>query len=137
VIAVTDADDPGSYERLLDVLAGAFANTATNNAALGGGAAAAVLNPEHAQALAAAGHDRKSITEGIRDRAKRRSDESSILGDRGPHCFQDAADLLLWVAGGPGLYSAVMPTWCGGAHQNRGITKPVVIGQACEIPGVA
>ncbi len=136
VIGVTDADDPGSCDRLLDALAGAFANPATNNAALGGGAAVVVLNPEHANALAAVGHTRASLATAIYERATRVVRDTSLLGNLEKRCFATPDDVLVWVAGGAGLYSVVMPTWCAGPHKNRAVTKPIVIGQACEIPGV-
>lgn len=137
VIGVTDADDPGSCDRLLDLLAGGFANPATNNAAIGGGAAVVVLNPEHANALAAVGHSRASIAQAIYERATRAPDgTASLLGNKARHCFATPDDIVVWVAGGPGLYSVVMPTWCAGPHKNRAITKPIAVGQACEIPGV-
>ena len=42
--------------------------------------------------------------------------------------------VLVLVAGGGGLYSAVMPTWCAGAHRNPAISVEVDLGQACEVP---
>ncbi len=138
VLAVTDADNPGSCDRLLDILAGAFANTATNNAAIGGGAAVVILNPEHADALAAVGHTRSSVAKAIHERAMRDPEgPTSLLQHPSRHCFDTPDDILVWVAGGPGLYSVVLPTWSAGPHKNRAITKPVAVGQACEIPGAA
>lgn len=138
VIGVTDADDPGTCEKLLDALAGAFANAATNNAALGGGAAVVILNPEHANALAAVGHSRRSVATAIYERAIRPSAgaAASLTGNAAKHCFASPDDVLVWVAGGGGLYSVVLPSWCAGPHKNRAVTKPIAIGQACEIPGL-
>ncbi len=138
ILAVTDADDPGTCDRLLDALAGGFANTATNNAAIGGGAAVVVLNPDHANALAAVGHSRSSIAEAIQQRALRPSrNETNLLGSSERSCFATPDDVLVCVAGGSGLYSVVMPTWCAGPHKNRAVTVAIAIGKACEIPGAA
>jgi hypothetical protein len=143
VMGITDADDPGSTDRLLTSLAAAFASVATNNAVLGGGQAAVILNPDHAAALAAAGHTRESIAAAIAGRAvntgavlnaaasgRRRTAEV-----RYP-CFTDADDVLVLVAGGGGLYSVALPSWCAGPHKNRAVTVEVEMDQACEIPGM-
>jgi len=66
IIAITDADDPNTVERLLASLAAGFANVTTNNAILGGGQAALALNPDHAAVLGAAGHDRRDCRTGDR-----------------------------------------------------------------------
>ena len=68
VMAITDADDPGSADRLLTSLAIGLANVATNNAVLRGGQAAVAINPDHAALLAANGHDRRSIATAIVER---------------------------------------------------------------------
>lgn len=143
VIGVVDADDPASPDRLLASLAGAFANLATNNAALGGGAATVVLNPDHAHALAAAGETRASIARAIYERAVNAPDafaRSGALGLGPPpesprRCFARPEDVLVLVAGGGGLYSVVMPSWCAGPHRNRAVSKPIELAPACEIPG--
>jgi len=144
VIGVVDADDPTSADRLLSSLAGAFANVATNNAALGGGAATVVLNPDHANALAAAGQTRASIAEAIYERAVNSPEtlgRSGALGigstpERERRCFACPEDVLVVVAGGGGLYSVVMPSWCAGPHRNRAVSKPIALGEACALPGV-
>ena len=38
------------------------------------------------------------------------------------------------MAGGSGLYSMVMPSWCAGAHQNRYVSQRVELDLYCEIP---
>ncbi len=143
VIAVTDADDPRSADRLLSSLAGAFANAATNNAALGGGAAVVVLNPDHANALAVAGHTRRSIARAIYERAANprvalsQTGVAGILRGAGDpvRCFATPDDVLVMVAGGGGLYSVVMPSWCAGPHRNRAVSQLIAVGQACDLPG--
>lgn len=143
VIGVVDADDPSSADRLLSSLASAFANVATNNAALGGGAATVVLNPDHANALAAVGRTRAGIAEAIYQRAANSPEalaRSGAIGIGSPpkkvrRCFARPEDVLVVVAGGGGLYSVAMPSWCAGPHRNRAVSKPVAGGQTCELPG--
>ncbi|NNL85986.1 MAG: hypothetical protein HKP27_10055 [Myxococcales bacterium] len=141
VIGVLDSDDGDSTDRFLNSLAGVFANAATNNAALGGGAGMVLLNPGHARALAAAGHTRKSIAETICDRALNsrldleRTGAAGIAPKKDPlRCFASADDVLIAVAGGGGLYSSVMPTWCAGPHRNRAVSVAIDLDQACEVP---
>ena len=38
-------------------------------------------------------------------------------------------------AGGGGLYSMVMPSWCAGPHANRSVTQRIDLNPACDIPG--
>ena len=51
-------------------------------------------------------------------------------------CFSDASQILLLMAGGSGLYSMVMPSWCAGAHKNSAVSIQVDTDQFCEIPGL-
>jgi hypothetical protein len=143
VIGVTDADDPTSPDRLLNSLAGAFANLGTNNGAFGGGQAALALNPDHAGALAAAGHTRKSIAAAICERAVNpaaaRAETAAGGGaaadlQRLYSCFASPDDIVVFVAGGGGLYSAAFPSWCAGPHRNRAITVEIELDQSCDIP---
>ena len=46
-------------------------------------------------------------------------------------------DILVFVAGGSGLYSAVFPSWAAGAHGNAAVRETVVTGESCEIPFAA
>jgi hypothetical protein len=50
-------------------------------------------------------------------------------------CFASPDQILVIMAGGSGLYSMVMPSWCAGAHRNSAISVKVELDQACEIPG--
>lgn len=118
-VPVGDAVDA---DRLLDLLA----RTITSPGSLGGmgyrGSAAILLCPLHAEVLAAAGHDRRSIVSAITARATLPADEvrrlhgwvrsADIHGDV-VHALSSPDHLLLAVAGGAGTYSAV---FCGLAH---------------------
>lgn len=145
VIGFTDADDPSSADRLLTSLAAAFANVGTNNAALTGGQAAIVLNPDHAAALGQAGHTRESIAATVAERAcntgavlsRTAAVQAAVPADRTVPCFRSPDDVLVLVAGGGGLYSAVLPSWCAGPHRNRAVTVEIELDQACEVPGLA
>ncbi len=142
VMASLDADDPSSADRLLNSLAAGFSSVIANNAALGGGQAAVALNPDHAAVLAAAGLDRSAVQSGIAERAvvpAATLDASAVAAfsrGRDRRCFADPADLLVFVAGGGGLYSAVFTTWSTGPHRNRAVAKAVVLDQACAVPGL-
>jgi|GEM_PF-3732811 len=145
-MGVVDADDPTCADRMLKSFALAFANVTTNNVALSGGQAALALNPDHAAFLASVGH----TLESIRDQVVA---QSFVLGEdfaqsagymgkppqpeREYRCFDSNEDLLVFVAGGGGLYSVAFPSWCAGPHKNRAVTVEVQVGQACEIPAFA
>ncbi len=142
VIGVTDGDDPTSADRLLTSLASAFAHPATNNMVLRNGQAALALNPDHATALAEAGFGAEDIAEAIVERAVMTGADlatTAAMGrlkpERTYRCFRSAEDLLIFVAGGGGLYSTAFPSWCAGPSANRAVTVAIDIGQACEIPG--
>ena len=49
------------------------------------------------------------------------------------YAFRSHEDILLLVAGGTGLYSMVMPTWCAGPHRNRYVTKKIELEAYCEV----
>ncbi|MFK7914775.1 MAG: hypothetical protein AB8B93_12740 [Pseudomonadales bacterium] len=138
-----DADAPDAPDRLLQTLAIGLANLATNNAVLRHGAAVVVLNPEHAQILADANYTRAQISERlvqlcVHDRATLQqfapAFTAKIKSDPVP-AFADPADIIVLVAGGTGLYSMVMPSWCAGPHRNRAVTQRIELDQSCEIPG--
>jgi hypothetical protein len=145
VMGVVDADDPTSSDRLLQSLATGFANVATNNVSLRGGQVALALNPDHASSLATAGHSRASICEAIAERAvvpgavmaASAASMGPVDHDRNYKCFRSPDDIVLFVAGGGGLYSAAFPSWCAGPHRNRAVSVPIEVGQTCDIPGFA
>lgn len=144
VIAVADPDTDPEGRRVLAGVAGALANLATNNAVLGGGQAVVVLNPDHAAAVAAGGMTRAEVQQAIWELAANpRSAVAaripSMAGKGDPddivRCFRQPDDILVLVAGGGGLYSMVMPSWCAGPHRNRAVTTLIELDQACAIPG--
>jgi hypothetical protein len=145
VMVVTDNDDPSSPDRVLDAVASMFSALGTNNAMLQGGAGIVVLNPEHAGVLAAAGMSRADVAGAVTERAgnrravlARQTPAFSSAGDPDDviPCFHRREDVLVLVAGGVGLYSMVMPTWCAGSHRNTPVSVEVELDQACELPGV-
>lgn len=144
VIGVVDADDPTMADRLLESLARAFASVANNNVALTGGQVALAINPDHAALLHDAGHDPASIQQRLYERAVvRGADLVDTAGwmrrpeaDDVVRCFREPDDILVFVAGGGGLYSVAFPSWCAGPNQNRAVTVEIEVGQACEIPGL-
>lgn len=147
-----DADNPESPAALLDVLAIGLANLATNNAILRGGNAVVVLNPDHANVLAGAGMDRAAIQQALFDRAAHpvadmmrvapglagRSKDSANSETEAPKkAFRQAQDILVLMAGGSGLYSMVMPSWCAGPNKNSAVTVAIETEQFCEVPGLS
>lgn len=143
VISIVDVDDQESASRLLESLAVGLANVTTNNAVLRGGSAVVVLNPDHANALAKHGFDRKKVQSELQQRASHSRETLSHFfpalpsrddGAERVYAFHDPADILVVVAGGSGLYSAVMPSWSAGPHCNRFVTRRIPYGDSCEIP---
>ena len=137
-----DADDPGAAERLLETIARVIANPGSNNSHLGGTAAiAVVLNPEHARLLANAGHTRESIQQALAARAVTpravlaRLNTKMLMGDGDPlPAVRNPANIHLLTAGGPGLYTVVMPSWCAGPHGNIAVHQAIETAQFCELP---
>jgi hypothetical protein len=143
-MAVVDGDDPVSPQRVIRACAAAFSAVSTNKAVLRGGAGVVVLNPEHATALEAAGFERAEVAAAIAERAGNcRADlarQVPAFGGAGDPdgfvpCFGRPEDVVMLVAGGGGLYSTVMPTWCAGTHRSTAVSVEVDLDQACELPG--
>ncbi|MEL6893014.1 MAG: hypothetical protein AAFP84_15590 [Actinomycetota bacterium] len=146
VLFTNDADDPDSPNRLLRALAAAIANTGSNNATFAAGAVAVALNPEHAEVLARAGLDRADVQCELRvlavnTRGRLRSLNPGFVrpGDDDDlvHAIRRPEDIVVFVAGGTGLYSAVFPSWAAGAHRNPVVHEPVLTGEGCELPWAA
>ncbi len=146
VIFSGDADNPESPQALLDALAIGLANLATNNAILRGGSAVVVLNPDHANILVAAGLDRRAIQVSLFERAAHPLADMMRVApglagrakkagaDTTRPAFKAAEDIIVLMAGGSGLYSMVMPSWCAGPHQNSAVTIAIEVDQFCEVP---
>jgi hypothetical protein len=142
VLYAGDADDPGQHEGLLELLSVAIANPATNNAILTGGVATVVLNPEHAAILHGAGMSRQDITREIYQRCRISAEELRRIspafvgaGEDYRYAFTGPEQILVIMAGGSGLYSMVMPSWCAGAHRNAASSMLVDTDFFCELPG--
>lgn len=144
VIYSGDADDPLNAEKLLRQIAVGIANFATNNAVLTGGGAVVILNPEHAEILAQANMNREIVQEKLcelteRPVAQLMEVSSAFSAGRPPEgnyqAFKDPGDILVLTAGGSGLYTMVMPSWCAGEHKNSAVSILVDTDQFCEIPG--
>lgn len=129
-------------QRLSKVLAVGLSNVATNNAILRNGAAVVVLNPEHAEVYQKANLTREMIQKALFGLCFHRPEDLKEIGggfapkgaDKGPiHSFRTHEDILVLVAGGTGLYSMVMPTWCAGPHVNRFVSKKIELDVYCEV----
>lgn len=138
-----NADDPENAEKLLAQLAVGLANFATNNAILTGGAAVVVLNPEHADILSQANMDREKVQQRLWQLTHKPVSQlqqfgGAFGGSRKPggdyKTFNKPEDILVLTAGGSGLYSMVMPSWCAGKHKNSAVSMLVETDQFCEIP---
>ncbi len=137
-----DADDPQSAQRLLNALAASMASTGCNNMNLGGTAAMVlVLNPDHARLLAGAGFSREDLQCELAARAvvPRRVLEAlntrMLMGAGDPlPALRNPANLHVLTAGGSGLYSMLMPSWCAGPHGNVAVHQEIEMGQACAVP---
>ncbi len=146
VVFTNDADDADSPSRLLRAVAAVIANTGSNNANFGAGSVAVAFNPEHAEVLAAAGMDRAKVQAELHrlatnTRGHLRSLNTGFLraGDEDDvvHAVRRPGDIVVFVAGGSGLYSAVFPSWAAGAHRNAVVREPIVTGESCEVPWAA
>ncbi len=143
VVFTNDADDPDSPSRLLRALAAVIANTGSNNANFGAGAVAVALNPEHAQVLADAGMTRTDVQRelhrlAVNTRGHLRTFNTGFVragaDDDLIHAVGRPDDIVVFVAGGSGLYSAVFPSWAAGAHRNSVVREVIVTGEFCELP---
>ncbi|MEY3042578.1 MAG: hypothetical protein RLZZ174_1660 [Pseudomonadota bacterium] len=128
------ADDE---DGLLCVLAAGLAGPASNNAVLTGGQAVLVLNPDHAALLARAGYTRERLQAALHERCVVDGDRRALGSFRREgtrHAFRAPEDILVLVAGGSGLYSMAMPSWCAGPHQNRAVSRAIDLNPACALP---
>ena len=140
-----DADDPESASWLLNVIAAVMANPGSNNAHLRHGAVTVIMNPDHTTVLARAGLTREDVQAELAARATNTAATLAHVGsafylDRdGPPdelvpILKDPSRIVLFQAGGSGLYTMVMPSWCAGPHQNPVVHAEIDLDQACEVP---
>jgi len=138
----TSADDPEAPERILRVVAASIANAGANNTQIGNGPVIVALNPLHAAVLAAAGLSREAVCERLANmavvpqsvlqdvRVRRRVADGDANGDlptlRGP------GDIVLIVAGDPGMYSAVFSA--GLAGSTLPVHAAIDFAFSCELP---
>ena len=102
-----------------------------------------VLNPEHSAILHGAGLTREDIAQELHERS---FVEASIAKGYSASS-QDRIRRTEWPskapsnpdrrAGGSGVYSMVMPSWCVGAHANSAVSVKVEADMFCVIPGLA
>ena len=145
VIYSDDADDPENAEKLLHVLSIGVANLATNHAILTHGTAVVVLNPTHADVLAKANMNRETVAKRLWELTHLPAADHDGYGGgfRRPFetetypAFASPDQFVILVAGGTGLYSMVMPSWGGGAHNNCAVSAQVELDQFCEVPGAS
>ena len=145
VIYSSNTDDPENADKLLFMLATGLANLATNNAALPGGSAVVVLNPEHAQILVDGGLTRADAAQRLWELTHQSVKQlqhycpglATRIDSSKTHyaAFENPSQILILVAGGGGLYSMVMPSWSVGGHQNSPVSVLVEADQFCELPG--
>ena len=140
-----DAGDPNSADQLLNAIAGVVANPGSNNSHLGGTAAIAVmLNPDHAHVLANNGFTRESIQAEIARRAVTPREQleqinpKMLVGNEAMiPAVRDEKNIHVMVAGGSGLYTMVMPSWCAGPHGNIAVHEEITVDQFCELPSAS
>ena len=145
VVSVGDADDPDAPDRLLRALAAAIATTGSNNAHFKRGSVAVALNPEHTIVLGNAGFTRLAVQQRLHELA---ANPRSLLRSLNPTFTPDGPanellratskpeDILVFQAGGGGLYSAVFPSWGAGTNANPWVCERIELDQACEIPAI-
>ncbi|MCH9671500.1 MAG: hypothetical protein K0U93_08640 [Gammaproteobacteria bacterium] len=140
-----DADDPDSPDRLLRTIAAVIANPGSNNVHLGGrGAVTVILNPVHATVLGDAGYSREMVQEKLSEyavlpRTVYEATAGTAFADkqRGDivRAVREPSKILVLTAGGSGLYTMVMPSWCSGPHANSAVHARIDLDQFCEVPG--
>ncbi len=144
VIATPDGDDPEGAERVLRTLAASIANAGSNNTYGGIGTTLVVLNPLHAGILARAGYRREDVQRRLHELAvtpKRVLAQYAPMrpyqpdqGDDLVYAIRTPDQVVVAVAGGEGIYSAVFNCWGGGEHGVTPVTVEIEVGQTCELP---
>lgn len=146
VIATPDGDDPDGPERVLRVIAAAIANAGSNTTYGGRATTLVVMNPNHARIVA-----RRYTREGAQQRLHElavtpRSVLDTYAGSSGRSLKSGAKDelvhaiaspdkVIIAVAGGEGIYSAVFNAWGGGEHSVQPVSREIEMNAFCELPG--
>jgi len=146
VIASPDGDDPDGPERIVRVIAGAIANAGSNSTYGGRGTTLVALNPNHARMVARRYATREALQQRLHELAVT---PKSVLaqysgasgrnvnnpaGDEVVHAIAAPEKVVIVVAGGEGIYSAVFNTWGGGQHHVLPATREIALNEFCELP---
>lgn len=127
-----ESDDPG---RILDKCASAMASLGQNNVVIAQGEYFVALGPEHAATIASHGWSRRDVTSYLFDRARLpagaiRAQFESIAWEPWMHAVPDdgpmpmtgrADNIRVFVCGGAGKHSSVIPSW----GMTKSVTLPV------------
>ena len=142
VMMQTDDDDPEAHERILRVVAASIAIAGANNTQIGRGPVVAALNPIHAGVLADAGLTREDVCDRL---FKLAVTPNSVMrgwatkraipdGDGDLPALRGPEEIVLIVAGGGGMYSAV---FSGGlAGSTHPVHAPIDFDFSCELPAL-
>jgi hypothetical protein len=144
VIMTPDGDDRDGAERMLRTLAASIVQPGANSTYGGNGTTLVVLNPVHARRLAGSGYSRADVQQRLHELAVT---PKAVLNTYAPMRMyppEAGADLVrairtpdkvvVAVAGGEGIYSAVFNCWGGGEHAVLPVTAEIEVAQACELP---
>jgi hypothetical protein len=144
VICTPDGDDAEGAERILRTIAASVANAGSNNTYGGRATSLVVLNPNHARMIAKWGYSREDVqrrlhelavnTKGQLNQYAGMRQHSKEVEHEIVHAISTPEHVVVAVAGGEGIYSAVFNCWGGGGHGVIPITQEIEIGQACELP---
>jgi hypothetical protein len=147
VMLTPDGDDPDGGERMLRTLAAAIANAGSNSTYGGRATTLVVLNPAHARMLSRWGFNRALVQRRLHELA---TNPKSLISTWATsrayppeqanelvHAIASPEKVVVAVAGGEGIYSAVFNAWGAGEHGVLPVTQEIEIGQACELPQFA
>ena len=103
-----------------------------------------VLNPEHSAILHGAGLTREDIAQELYERSfveasivKRLFSQFAGPNPQDRMAFKGPEQILILQAGGSGVYSMVMPSWCVGRTRQLSGKRQGQADMFCEIPGLA
>jgi len=143
IIASPDGDDPDAAERIVRVIAHSIANAGANNTYGGHGSPLVILNPNHARIMAKRYGTLDALAERLCEVAvtPRRVLTQYAFPWLEPGDADDLVpaigspeNLIIAVAGGEGVYSAVANSWGGGENGVRPVSQEIQLDQFCELP---